>query len=300
MSPPIQVFLTTITMQPVLRQRQEYLLRILQTRKVPFTSYDVASDENAKRLWRRKAPQGKQDLPGILIGGSFSGTFQDFEEAVEFAELDQFLRLNEPWNEELEFELNPRLPQQAIGVPGAHVPSLTQPLSSSTSKSPASSTRKPRKTDDLEQELDSLNATDDQISDLLESLGLENEGASERPGGIASVNTPERGQQKGFGALGGEAARAAREKAQSRLVSSAGTAALAVKPLALRKASGVPAERIPDQAPVIEDKKPEPTPSSDVDPEGQPVKGEGEVTTAKATEDELVPSGFEGKELQNA
>jgi hypothetical protein len=73
MSPPIQIFLTTIVTQPVLRQRQEYLLRILQTKRVPFTSYDVASDEGAKRLWRRKAPGGKAELPGILIGGVCPG-----------------------------------------------------------------------------------------------------------------------------------------------------------------------------------------------------------------------------------
>lgn len=57
-SPPIQVFLTSIASQPALRQRQEYILRILQVKKIPFTSYDLASDEDAKKLWRRKAPAG--------------------------------------------------------------------------------------------------------------------------------------------------------------------------------------------------------------------------------------------------
>lgn len=76
-SPPIQVFLTTIASQPALRQRQgqrsvsvtsphsiyttettEYLLRTLQVKKITFTSYDLASDEDAKRLWKRKAPLG--------------------------------------------------------------------------------------------------------------------------------------------------------------------------------------------------------------------------------------------------
>lgn len=72
----------------------EYILRILQTKKIPYTSYDLASDDDAKRLWRRKAPPGafdlillcycaytasrtdsadKQQLPGILVGGKFSG-----------------------------------------------------------------------------------------------------------------------------------------------------------------------------------------------------------------------------------
>jgi hypothetical protein len=42
----------------------EYLLRILQAKKIPFTSYDLASDEDAKKLWRRKAPLGEE----IIIG----------------------------------------------------------------------------------------------------------------------------------------------------------------------------------------------------------------------------------------
>ena len=34
----------------------EYILRVLQVKKIPFTSYDMASDEDAKKLWKRKAP----------------------------------------------------------------------------------------------------------------------------------------------------------------------------------------------------------------------------------------------------
>ncbi|KAL1670425.1 hypothetical protein GGF50DRAFT_32996, partial [Schizophyllum commune] len=118
-SPPIQVFLTTIASQPALRQRQEYILRILQVKKIPFTSYDLASDENAKRLWKRKAPPDKQQLPGILVGEICPGSFAEFEEAVEFDELDTFLRLNDTWHED---EERPTLPQQPIGVPGAMTP----------------------------------------------------------------------------------------------------------------------------------------------------------------------------------
>lgn len=42
----------------------EYMLRILHVKKIPFTSYDLASDEAAKKLWKRKAPVGK--CPFIL------------------------------------------------------------------------------------------------------------------------------------------------------------------------------------------------------------------------------------------
>lgn len=83
----------------------------LQVKKIPFVSYDLASDENAKRLWRRKAPLKEQSLPGILVGGKWPGVsiayslvytrsnwpnlqnFTMFEEAVEYGELNQFLRL---------------------------------------------------------------------------------------------------------------------------------------------------------------------------------------------------------------
>jgi hypothetical protein len=34
---------------------QELLLRVLHVKKIPFKSYDLASDEDAKKLWRRKA-----------------------------------------------------------------------------------------------------------------------------------------------------------------------------------------------------------------------------------------------------
>jgi len=37
----------------------EYILRVLQAKKITFNSYDLASDEDAKRLWRRKAPVGE-------------------------------------------------------------------------------------------------------------------------------------------------------------------------------------------------------------------------------------------------
>ncbi|KAI9513041.1 hypothetical protein F5148DRAFT_1158283 [Russula earlei] len=121
-SPPIQVFLTTIVSQPALRQRQEYILRILQAKNITFNSYDLASDEDAKRLWRRKAPLDKQQLPGILVGGKCPGSFANFEEAVEYDELATFLRLNDSWDESIE-EQRPTLPTKPIGVPGASSPS---------------------------------------------------------------------------------------------------------------------------------------------------------------------------------
>ncbi|EIW64362.1 uncharacterized protein TRAVEDRAFT_158537 [Trametes versicolor FP-101664 SS1] len=186
-SPPIQVFLTTIASQPALRQRQEYVLRVLQVKKVPFTSYDLASDEEAKKLWRRKAPADKQQLPGILIGGELPGTFQDFEEAVEFGELNAYLRLNEVW-EPLEGD-KPMLRAVPVGIPGAYSPAQMNPSHVSPAPSPIR-TSKPR-----DGELDAgeklgdaglvgVNVTEDDLLALVEELGLNEDEANELVKGL--------------------------------------------------------------------------------------------------------------------
>ncbi|KAL7285217.1 hypothetical protein ACG7TL_000310 [Trametes sanguinea] len=208
--PPIQVFLTTIASQPALRQRQEYLLRVLQVKKVAFTSYDLASDEEAKKLWRRKAPLGynrpagprradrvlryadKQQLPGILIGGEFPGTIQDFEDAVEFGELDAFLRLNEEW-EPLEDE-KPLLRAVPVGIPGAYSPAQMNPSHVSPAPSPI-------KTKSREGELDAgdklgdaslhgVNVTEDDLLALVEELGLGEADAEELVKGLGGSTKP--------------------------------------------------------------------------------------------------------------
>ncbi|PCH33745.1 hypothetical protein WOLCODRAFT_129947 [Wolfiporia cocos MD-104 SS10] len=198
--PPIQLFLTTITSQTALRQRQEYILRVLQVKKVPFTSYDLASDEEAKKLWRRKAPRDKQELPGILIGGEFSGTFGEFEEAVEFNELDQFLRLKENWKP---FEDDkPTLPAQPVGVPGAYSPAQMHPHhqpSPSPSPSPmrgkpVSAKRDPKAIDAGEElgdsKLQGVDVTEDDLLALVEELGLGGDEANDLVKGLTGDSAP--------------------------------------------------------------------------------------------------------------
>ncbi|KAK0205732.1 hypothetical protein IW262DRAFT_1328336 [Armillaria fumosa] len=200
MSPPIQLFLTTIASQPALRQRQEYLLRILQVKKIPFTSYDLASDETAKRLWKRKAPSDKQQLPGILVGGRFPGTFAEFEDAVEYDELDTFLRLKEPWNPDVD-EDQPALPVRPIGVPGAMMPLqmtperlkskiLAKPVSSPLAR-PQIPVNKREGEFDISTELSGyglqgVRVTEDELRDLVAELGLDGDDAGDLVKGLSS------------------------------------------------------------------------------------------------------------------
>ncbi|THH11208.1 hypothetical protein EW145_g805 [Phellinidium pouzarii] len=191
-SPPIQVFLTTIASQPALRQRQEYVLRILQIKKIPFTSYDLASNEDAKRLWKRKAPVSKQQLPGILVGGTFPGNYDDFEEAVEYDELDRFLQLKESWNPDPED--GPALAAKPIGVPGASSPVQM------TNHNPSFATPTPSPLKDKSKDkgldaglvlgdagLQGVSVTDADLEALLSELGLEGDDAGELVKGLSTA-----------------------------------------------------------------------------------------------------------------
>ncbi|GAA5933287.1 uncharacterized protein JCM15063_001274 [Sporobolomyces koalae] len=94
--PNIDVFVTSILSNPQLRGRHERVRRALASVRVPYAEHDVAADEKAKSLWKRKNG-GKNELPFILVDGEpLSGGIDDLDEAVEFGELRQFLRLDAP------------------------------------------------------------------------------------------------------------------------------------------------------------------------------------------------------------
>ncbi|KAG5647597.1 hypothetical protein DXG03_008950 [Asterophora parasitica] len=208
-SPPIAVFLTTIASQPALRQRQEYLLRILQVKKIPFSSYDLACDEDAKRLWKRKAPLDQQQLPGILVGNKFPGTFSEFEDAVECGELDTFLRLKETWKE----EGDPVIPVKPIGVPGAVAPLqmtpdhlkkkiLAQRPPESPLKGKSIPVNKRQGEFDVSTELEGyglqgVHVTEDDLMKLVEELGLDGDAAGDLVKGLSggSSSTSEDGDK---------------------------------------------------------------------------------------------------------
>ncbi|BGP01115.1 hypothetical protein RTG_02834 [Rhodotorula toruloides ATCC 204091] len=95
MAPSIDVFVTSILSNPAIRGRHERVRRCLTSARVSYREHDVASDEAAKSMWKRKNC-GKNELPCILVDGEPVGSIEDLDEAVEFGELRQFLRLDSP------------------------------------------------------------------------------------------------------------------------------------------------------------------------------------------------------------
>ncbi|KAI0815086.1 hypothetical protein BC629DRAFT_1469109 [Irpex lacteus] len=308
--PPIQLFLTTIASQITLRQRQEYILRILQVKKIPFTSYDLASDEDAKRLWRRKAPRDKQQLPGILVGGEFPGTFEQFEEAVEFNELSTFLRLNEdytPFSDDA-----PLLHASPIGVPGAYSPLQMHPQHAVHSRSPSPSPLAVRerekketvKADGVLEEfgLGDVSVSVDELAALVSELGLGGEEARELVSGLSGVESKgkESGKKPEVGGEKGESksetkplgkGKKVEEKSEEKSESRSETKPLGKAKKVEEKPEEKPAEDKEDSKPKDEAPPPkEDDKSADASPsKDDPAKPSEETTDTTGTTDKPEP-----------
>lgn len=87
--PIVELFSTSILSNVKVRTRHERYTSVLAIKKIPYVYHDLASDDDAKSRWRRKAKDPQ--LPGILVNNEWVGSYDEFEEAVEFGELELFL-----------------------------------------------------------------------------------------------------------------------------------------------------------------------------------------------------------------
>jgi len=139
-------------------------------------------------LWKRKAPAKNQDLPGILVGYKWPGTFEQFEEAVEYDELDIFLRRNEGWNPDLDDDYG--LTEKPTGVAGAYTP--YQMTGQTPSHAPEGSVAQPAVRPgemDMGEHLSGyglqgVKVTADDLEELVKSLGLDDKDAKDLVGGL--------------------------------------------------------------------------------------------------------------------
>ena len=126
------------------------------------------------------------------------------EEAVEYGELDIFLRRNEEWNPLLD-EDRPAPAAQIVGIPGAHTPSEMTPERLRATVKAGIPTNEPRKglipvnkrTDEHDAGalfpgfgLSGHRVTQDELADLIADLGLGGEEAKEMAKGLAGDSAP--------------------------------------------------------------------------------------------------------------
>ncbi|CAD6887854.1 unnamed protein product [Tilletia controversa] len=90
--PAVELFSTSILSNHAVRKKHERYTSVLSIKKIPYVYHDMAMDEEAKKRWRTKARD--QAIPGLLVHNEWRGTFAEFDEAVEFDELDMFLAID--------------------------------------------------------------------------------------------------------------------------------------------------------------------------------------------------------------
>ncbi|SNX86720.1 uncharacterized protein MEPE_05429 [Melanopsichium pennsylvanicum] len=159
----VELFSTSILSNVKVRTRHERFTSVLAIKKIPYVYHDLASDDDAKSRWRRKAKDPQ--LPGMLVNNEWVGSYDDFEEAVEFGELELFLGVSP-----LATQAAPAAPHPAQSAVSSKDPSLYPTL-------PYASEGAGRwKEPDADQFISSLNIKEDELNDadvdaLLSDIG---------------------------------------------------------------------------------------------------------------------------------
>ncbi|SPO31197.1 uncharacterized protein UTRI_06004_B [Ustilago trichophora] len=148
----VELFSTSILSNVKVRTRHERFTSVLAIKKIPYVYHDLASDDDAKSRWRRKAKDPQ--LPGILVNNEWVGSYDDFEEAVEFGELELFLGVTPA-----AAQSTPPAPHPAQSAVSSKDPSLYPTL-------PYASEGAGRwKEPDADQFISSLNIKEDELND---------------------------------------------------------------------------------------------------------------------------------------
>ncbi len=217
------------------------------------------------------------------------------EEAVEFGELDQFLRLNENWDP-LEDD-KPLLRAVPVGIPGAYAPAQMNPEHISPAPSPIKS-KHPHREGELDagdklgdSGLHGVNVTDDELLKLVEELGLDEASANDLVKGLAGEDAavkkapaPLEKEAPAASAKAGPAAALAKVLQDSAAAKKASAAAKEPSAAAKEKPA-VPTKEQPPTVPVQEaasEKTEEPKPEVKID---EPAASTEETKAAEKAEE---------------
>jgi hypothetical protein len=94
------VYISNVSGNMEIRSHQEYILQVLQTRKIPYEEIDISdpAKEDDKKFMREKTPpkDGKPNVlpPQIFNDNNYCCDYEAFLDAVECNTVDEILGLS--------------------------------------------------------------------------------------------------------------------------------------------------------------------------------------------------------------
>jgi glutaredoxin 3 len=85
---PVELFITTATASLPVKKDQQSLIFMLDTKKVKYECFDVASDDAKREEMHKRS--GQRKLPQLFIDGKFIGGYEEvlaLEEEGKLAEI---------------------------------------------------------------------------------------------------------------------------------------------------------------------------------------------------------------------
>ncbi|XP_007909932.1 SH3 domain-binding glutamic acid-rich-like protein 3 [Callorhinchus milii] len=94
----VQVYVSYITGSRQIKSRQSEVERVLDVKKIRYDCVDISASETLLEEMRTRTGNPKALPPQIFNDDVYCGDYQNFQDAVENEELNQFLRQKEMRN----------------------------------------------------------------------------------------------------------------------------------------------------------------------------------------------------------
>ncbi|XP_041831922.1 SH3 domain-binding glutamic acid-rich-like protein 3 [Melanotaenia boesemani] len=87
------VFYSSVSGSLEVKKKQDRIMSVLSSKKIPFKTVDISQNSESKDLMRKRAGDPTALPPQICNGDAYCGDFTAFENAIEMEQLEKFLKL---------------------------------------------------------------------------------------------------------------------------------------------------------------------------------------------------------------
>ncbi|XP_067848334.1 SH3 domain-binding glutamic acid-rich-like protein 3 [Heptranchias perlo] len=89
----VQLYVSSVSASREVRSQQSEVERVLEIKRIKYEQIDISVSEALLKEMRSRAGDPNALPPQIFNGDSYCGDYQQFYDAVENEEIDQFLQL---------------------------------------------------------------------------------------------------------------------------------------------------------------------------------------------------------------